>query len=102
MFTYAVTWDTMDLLLKEKQESIERLRLVDYNTDLALVPSQDWGDVGHFTPPIRSLYFERDDTLPLNHSISHRNGSTQRGIYYVVVDKDVAYKHGIHLKGLGL
>lgn len=100
MFTYAVTQDTVDKISKTKK--LERLRLTDYNTDYALIPSQNWGDVGQFNPPIDALYFERDDSFPLNHSITHRNGAVRRGTYYVVVSEKIARGHGICLNGLGV
>lgn len=95
MFTYAVTQETIDKISKTKK--LEQLRLIDYNTDNALVPSQNWSDVGQFNPPIEALYFERDETLPINFNIMHRNGAFRGGIYYVVVTKKIAHYHGIFL-----
>ena len=95
MFTYAVTQETIDAISKTKK--LEKLRLTDYNTENSLVPSQNWGDVGQITPPIEALYFESDATLPLNYSIVHRNSAVRRGIYYVVVNKKIAQRHGIFL-----
>lgn len=95
MLTYAVTQDTVDKLSKNKK--LEQLRLIDYDTDHALVSSQNWGDVGQINPPIEALYFEKDETLPPNYNIIHRNGAIRRGIYYVVVTKKSAHYHGIFL-----
>jgi hypothetical protein len=95
MFTYAVTQETINKISKIKK--LEQLRLTDYNTDHALVPSQNWGDVREFNPPIEALYFEKDDTLPLNYTIMHRNGSFRRGIYYVVMTTKFAHRSGIFL-----
>lgn len=100
MFTYAVTQETIDRIYMQKK--LEKLRLTDYNTEYALVSSQNWGDVGQFNPPIEALYFEKDENLPMNHNIMHRNGAVRRGIYYIVLDKKTAYTHGISLKGLGV
>tara|TARA_R110002074_G_scaffold8841_9_gene35841 strand:+ start:17962 stop:18264 length:303 start_codon:yes stop_codon:yes gene_type:complete len=100
MFTYAVTQKTIDKIRKNK--NIEELRLLDYNTDYALIPSQNWADVRQISPPIEYLYFERDDTLPVNHTILHRNGASRRGIFYVVVSEKIAHYHGISLNGLGV
>lgn len=95
MFTYAVTQETIDKISKTKK--LQQLRLTDYITDHALVPSQKWGDVGQFNPPIEALYFENDDTLPINYTVMHRNGSFRRGIYYVVMTPKIAHHHGIFL-----
>jgi len=95
MFTYAVTQETIDKISKTKK--LEQLRLTDYNTDHALVPHQNWGDVREFNPPIEALYFEKADTLPPNHTIIHRNGAVRRGIYYVVISNKIAHYHGIFL-----
>ncbi len=98
MFVYAVTHETIKKILKNKR--IEKLRLTDYNTEHALVSLQKWGDVGQFTPPIEALYFEKDEKLPLNYIISHRNRAIRRGIYYVVVSQKTADQHGITLKSV--
>ena len=100
MFTYAVTQNTIDKLMQNKK--LEKLRLIDYNTDYALVPSQDWADVGQFSPPIDALYFESDESMPLNHHVMHRDGSVRRGIYYVVISEKLAHHHGVALNGLGV
>ena len=100
MFTYAVTNETIQKVMKTKK--LEKLRLIDYNTDYALIPSQQWGDVGQFTPPIDAIYFEKDESIPLNYNIMHRNGAVRRGIYYVVVSEKIARYHGISLNGLGV
>ena len=95
MFTYAVTQETIDKISKTKK--LENLRLIDYDTEHALIPCQNWGDVGQFNPPIEALYFEKDENQPLNYSIVHRNGAIRRGTYYVVVTKKSAHYHGIFL-----
>jgi hypothetical protein len=95
MSTYAVTQETVDKL--SKTHKLQQLRLTDYNTDNALVSSQKWADVGHFNPPIEALYFEKNDTLPLNNTVMHRNGSFRRGIYYVVLTPQNAHNNGIFL-----
>jgi len=100
MSVYVVTQQTIDKFKKNRK--LEKLRMTDYNTDYALVPNQNWADVGHFNPPIDALYFEKDENMPLNHHIIHRNGAIRRGIYYVVMNEKIARHNGVALNGIGV
>ena len=98
VYTYAVLEETLRKY-KSEGKKLEKLDLLAYDTDSCLVPCQNWADVGYFSPPIKAIYIERDDSLPPNYNVVRRDGEYTRGILYVVVDQNTARNHGINLCG---
>jgi len=99
VFTYALTEQKLREITKQNKKKFRKLDLICHDTEFALVPNQNWADVGYFTPPLKAVYLDEDPHLPTNFSIRHRNGTMYRGTIYAVVDKNVARNHGINLLG---
>lgn len=93
--TYAVTGQKLRELCKGKE--MKKLELMAHDTDMVLIPNQNWGDVGYFTPPIKAVYLDHDPSLPTNYSVKRRDGHFYRGIIYAVISDDVAERHGVKL-----
>jgi len=97
VFTYAVTEQKFTDITKKNKRKFRKLDLICHDTEMTLVPNQNWGDVGYFSPPIKAVYIDDDPSLPLNYSVRRRDGHMYRGIVYAVVDKETAHRHGINL-----
>ena len=97
VYTYAITEEKLRELTTKNKSRFRKLDLICHDTDMVLVPNQNWGDVGYFTPPIKAIYLDDDPSLPTNYSVRHKDGHMYRGIVYAVVDKEVAKRHGINL-----
>jgi len=97
VFTYAVTEQKLAELTRRNKRKFRKLDLICHDTEMTLVPTQKWGDVGYFSPPLKAVYIDDDQSLPPNYSVMRRDGHIYRGIVYVVVDKDIAQRHGINL-----
>ena len=97
VYTHAVTEEKLRQLTEKNNCRFRKLDLICHETDMVLVPNQNWGDVGYFTPPIKAIYLDENPSLPTNYSVRRRDGHMYKGIVYAVVDKEVAKKHGINL-----